>query len=98
MVREADRVLTGEGQLIVLGFRPVEPLGPARGGVAAAGSRRACSRCCGTAACATGCGCWAMKSCCAALSVQPAAEPGGAGDAPGRILRRGLFNPLPAGA
>ncbi len=32
VLREAERVLVGEGQLIVLGFRPLEPVGPARGG------------------------------------------------------------------
>ncbi len=30
IVREVDRVLTGEGQLLVLGFAPWSPVGPAR--------------------------------------------------------------------
>ena len=30
VLREVDRVLVGEGQLLVLGFRPVEPVGRAR--------------------------------------------------------------------
>ncbi len=32
VLREAERVLLGEGQLIVLGFRPLQPVGAARGG------------------------------------------------------------------
>ena len=45
IVREVDRVLVGEGQLLVLGFRPVEPVGIARALRAAAVFRRACAAC-----------------------------------------------------
>ncbi len=95
VVREADRVLTGEGQLIILGFRPVQPVGLASGGLARGISRRACSSMLGARRVRDWLGLLGYEVVLAAhLPLQP---PWGAGVArPRRILRRGLFNPLPA--
>ncbi len=96
IVREADRVLTGEGQLIVLGFRPVSLWGlrshASRQGYPA-GLQQMLS----------------MRRVCDWLGLLGYevvlqrrylySRPWDTGDAGSRrILRRGLFNPLPAAA
>lgn len=96
VVREADRVLTGEGQIIILGFRPASLWGlraaAAREGFPPGlqrllGARRVCDwlRLLG----------YEIVLERTYLYCRPWAE-----DNPGarRILRRGLMNPLPAGA
>lgn len=96
VVREADRVLTGEGQIIILGFRPVSLWGlraaAARDGFPPGlqgmlGARRVCD--------------W-LRLLGYEIVLQKKylfCRPWDAG-IPGsrRILRRGLMNPLPAGA
>ena len=98
IVREADRVLTGEGQLIVLGFRPMSLWG-----LRSAGSRQGYPQ-----------GLQQMLSMgrvrdwLALLGYEVVLQkhylysrPWGTGTdqaSPRRILRRGLFNPLPSAA
>jgi SAM-dependent methyltransferase len=99
VVREADRVLVGEGQLLVLGFRPLSLWGLRAAATPAGfppGLRRMLSE-------------WRLRDWLVLLGYEIVSsrrylyhlplEPGGAGDAPGpNLLRRGLFNPLPASA
>jgi SAM-dependent methyltransferase len=99
VVREADRVLVGEGQLLVLGFRPWSPWG-LRAAAAPAGYppglRRLLSE-------------WRLRDWLVLLGYEIVSsrhylyrlplEPGGlAGDRGPNLLRRGLLNPLPASA
>lgn len=96
IVREADRVLTGEGQLIVLGFRPASLWG-LRGAASRQGFPPGLQQMLGRGR---------VRDWLALLgyevvlqrhylySVPWADERAG----PRRILRRGLFNPLPAAA
>lgn len=97
VVREADRVLTGEGQLIVLGFRPFSLWGlraaASRTGFPP-GLRRLLPE-------------WRVKDWLALLGYEVVqsrhylfSRPWDRGRAreARRTLRRGLFNPLPAGA
>lgn len=96
VVREVDRVLTGEGQVIILGFRPASLWGLRAAGSREGfppglqrmiGARRVCD--------------WLRL-----LGYEIVLERrylycrpwGEAGAGPRRILRRGLMNPLPAGA
>jgi SAM-dependent methyltransferase len=99
VVREADRVLVGEGQLLVLGFRPFSPWGLRAAATPAGyppGLRRLLSE-------------WRLRDWLVLLGYEIVTsrrylyrlplEPGGAADDPGPSLRRrGLFNPLPASA
>jgi len=98
VIREADRVLGGEGQLLVLGFRPLGPWGLRAAATPAGfppGLRRTLSE-------------GRLRDWLVLLGYEIVGsrrylyrlplEPG-AGDAPGpALLRRGLFNPLPASA
>jgi SAM-dependent methyltransferase len=99
VVREADRVLVGEGQLLVLGFRPLSLWGLRAAATPAGyppGLRRMLSE-------------WRLRDWLVLLGYEIVSsrrylyhlpmEPGAAGDAPGlNLLRRGLTNPLPANA
>jgi SAM-dependent methyltransferase len=99
VLREADRVLVGEGQLLVLGFRPWSPWGLR---AAAApdgfppGLRRMLSE-------------WRLRDWLVLLGYEivssrhylhrlPLERRGRAGEAPANLVRRGLFNPWPASA
>jgi hypothetical protein len=99
VVREADRVLGGEGQLLVLGFRPFSLWGLRAAATPAGfppGLRRMLSE-------------GRLRDWLVLLGYEIVSsrhylyrlplEPGGAEDAPGpNLLRRGLFHPLPASA
>lgn len=99
VIREADRVLVGEGQLLVLGFRPWSPWGLRAAATPTGfppGLRRTLSE-------------GRLRDWLVLLGYEIASsrrylyglplEPGGAADGPGPALeRRGLFNPLPASA
>ncbi len=100
IVREADRVLTGEGQLIVLGFRPASLWG-LRAGASRQGYPPGLRQMLGMGR---------VRDWLALLGYEVVLQRGylysrpwgtaaGRGDAASRrILRRGLFNPLPAAA
>jgi SAM-dependent methyltransferase len=96
IVREADRVLTGEGQLIVLGFRPASLWG----------LRCAASRQGFPPGLRQVLGMGRVRDWLELLGYEVVLQrrylysrPWGTGDtAARRILRRGLFNPLPAAA
>ena len=99
ILREVDRVLVGEGQLLLLGFRPWSLWGM-RARWSRAVFRRACGACSPSAWCASG---W----CCSATRSSPSNAtctwvPGVVGSprarGPERMLRAGLTYPLPAGA
>jgi len=97
VLREADRVLAGEGQLLVLGFRPVSPWG-LRAAAAPAGFppglRRMLSE-------------WRLRDWLVLLGYEIVSarrylyrlptEPRDGAEAP-QLARRSLFNPLPASA
>jgi SAM-dependent methyltransferase len=96
IVREVDRVLVGEGQLLVMGFRPWSLWG-LRGRAASRngfppGMRRVLSE-------------KRVRDWLVLLGYEVVAarrylfcSPWNAGAGSGRILRRGIINPLPAGA
>jgi SAM-dependent methyltransferase len=96
IVREADRVLTGEGQLIVLGFRPVSLWG-LRAAAARQGFPPGLQQMLGMGR---------VRDWLELLGYEVVLQrrylysrPWGVESrAPRRILRRGLFNPLPAAA
>jgi SAM-dependent methyltransferase len=96
IVREADRVLTGEGQLIVLGFKPVSLWG-----LRAAGSRQGYPH-----GLRQMLGVHRVRDWLSLLGYEVVLQqrylysrPWGEDvEAPRRILRRGLLNPLPAAA
>ncbi len=96
IVREADRVLTGEGQLIVLGFQPVSLWG-LRGRAARQGYPPGLQQMLGLGR---------VRDWLALLGYEVVLQrrylysrPWETGSSAGRrILRRGLFNPLPASA
>src|SRR5690606_30626981 len=104
IVREADRVLVGEGQLIVLGFRPWSLWGlrsmASRTGFPP-GMRRLLSErrvrdwlvLLGYEMVAT-----RRYLFCSPWASGPSPEDSGSHSSSGRILRRGLVNPMPAGA
>ena len=100
ILREVDRVLVGEGQLLRARVPAAEPVGHARALAAAPAFRRACGACSRSGACATG---W----CCSATRWSPSSAistsgPGAGGlaeaEGTGRLLRAGLTYPLPGGA
>jgi SAM-dependent methyltransferase len=98
IVREADRVLTGEGQLIVLGFRPMSLWG-----LRAAASREGYPQ-----GLKQMLGMGRVRDWLELLGYEVVLQkrylysrPWGTGSvdaSPRRILRRGLFNPLPSAA
>lgn len=96
IVREADRVLTGEGQLIVLGFRPMSLWG-----LRAAASREGFPP-----GLQQMLGMGRVRDWLELLGYEVVLQRrylysrpwGDSGDGARRILRRGLFNPLPAAA
>lgn len=96
IVREADRVLTGEGQLIVLGFRPASLWG-LRAAASRQGYPPGLKRMLGVGR---------VRDWLELLGYEVVMQrrylysrPWGVSDrAPRRVLRRGLFNPLPAAA
>ena len=93
ILREVDRVLVGEGQLLVLGFRPWSLWGM-RARWSRSGFPPACAACSRSGCCASGWCCWAMRSsperryCTGSLErgLQPAR-------APGAMLRAGPHVP-----
>jgi SAM-dependent methyltransferase len=96
IVREADRVLTGEGQLIVLGFRPASLWG-LRGAASRQGFPPGLQQMLGPGRVRDWLGLLGYE---VVLQKQYLyCRPWGDDSArPRRILRRGLFNPLPAAA
>jgi SAM-dependent methyltransferase len=96
IVREADRVLTGEGQLIVLGFRPVSLWG-LRGAASRQGFPPGLQQMLGARR---------VRDWLGLLGYEVVMQRhylysrpwGDDSMRPRRILRRGLFNPLPAAA
>ena len=92
VVREADRVLVGEGQLLVLGFRPWSPWG-LRAAAAAAGYPPGLRRMLAESRLRD----WLVLLGYEILSSRRYLY-GLPLEAPGHLLRRGLFNPLPASA
>ena len=98
VLREVDRVLTGEGKLIDARLPADEPLGPARRRHAQRLSRRACDGCCASGAYATGSGCSATRSRGARryLYEPPWGEPiGGPRDAAPRTVQSAARRRLP---
>lgn len=99
VVREADRVLVGEGQLLVLGFRPWSPWG-LRAAASAAGYPPGLRRLLSEGRLRD----WLVLLGYEIVSARrylyrlPLERAPGAAVAPGHLLRRGLFNPLPASA
>ncbi len=96
VVREADRVLTGEGQLIVLGFRPVSLWG-LRGAASRQGFPPGLKQMLGPGRVRDWLGLLGYEVVMQRhyLYSRPWADDSAR---PRRILRRGLFNPLPAAA
>ena len=96
IVREADRVLTGEGQLIVLGFRPVSLWG-LRGAASREGYPAGLQQMLSLGRVRDWLGLLGYEVVVQRhyLFSRPWAEDS---TRPRRILRRGLFNPLPAAA
>ncbi len=96
IVREADRVLTGEGQLIVLGFRPVSLWG-LRGAASRQGFPPGLQQMLGVGRVRDWLGLLGYE---VVMQKQYLYSRPWAADSarPRRILRRGLFNPLPAAA
>ncbi len=99
IVREADRVLTGEGQLIVLGFQPLSLWGLKARSVRSGfppGMRRLLSE--------RRVREWLVLLGYEVVAVRrylyrsPWRSAPGEGEGNARLLRRGLLNPLPAGA
>ena len=96
IVREADRVLTGEGQLIVLGFRPVSLWG-LRAAASRQGFPPGLQQMLGPGR---------VRDWLSLLGYEVVLQRhylycrpwAGENSRPRRILRRGLFNPLPAAA
>ncbi|MCC7464004.1 MAG: methyltransferase domain-containing protein [Gammaproteobacteria bacterium] len=99
VVREADRVLVGEGQLLVLGFRPWSPWG-LRAAASSAGYPPGLRRMLSESRLRD----WLVLLGYEIVSSRrflhrlPLERAAGAIAMPGRLLRRGLFNPLPASA
>jgi SAM-dependent methyltransferase len=96
IVREADRVLTGEGQLIVMGFRPISLWG-LRSAASRAGFPPGLQQMHGLGRVRDWLGLLGYEVVMQRhyLYSRPWAEDS---LSPRRILRRGLFNPLPAAA
>jgi SAM-dependent methyltransferase len=99
VVREADRVLVGEGQLLVLGFRPLSPWGLRAAATPAGfppGLRRLLSE--------SRLRDWLVLLGYEIVSSRrylhrlPLESGSRTGEAGANLLRRGLFNPLPASA
>lgn len=99
IVREADRVLVGEGQLIVLGFRPWSLWGlrarATRSGFPPGMRRVVAEKRLRDWLVLLG---YEVVSDQLYLHTTPWSSGPRAGEGNGRILRRGLLNPLPAGA
>ena len=99
VVREADRVLVGEGQLLVLGFRPWGPWG-LRAAVAAAGYPPGLRRMLAESRLRD----WLVLLGYEIVSARrylhrlPLERAGRDGETGAHLLRRGLLNPLPASA
>jgi hypothetical protein len=96
IVREADRVLTGEGQLIVMGFRPVSLWG-LRSAASREGFPPGLQQMLGLGRVRDWLGLLGYEVVMQRryLYSRPWADDS---ESPRRILRRGLFNPLPAAA
>ena len=100
VVREADRVLAGEGQLLVLGFRPFSLWGFRSRAISRGyppGSQAHAGR---AVALPTGSNCWVTTSRSRATiySRRPGAAARRAPAMPSALLRRGWIKPWPAGA